>query len=268
MSTLAEQQQALLEALFASPSQTALQGLQSHARGVGVNPQRGFLVYQSNGHMLAEKALGAVYPVVAQMVGEDSFADLARALWHTHPPQRGDIAEWGGALAEFMQHSAQLEDVPYLPDVAKAEWALHRCALAPDREPALATLELLTHEDPQTLTLDWAPGLVALSSAWPLASLVLAHLLAKPTLSELAQELQAHIAQDVVVWRVGFEPRLRLAHPGEVAFLHGLQSGLALEPALDAAPALDFSRWLTQAVQTGLVLGVRRISFQLPEVSS
>ena len=260
MSTLAEQQQALLEALFAWPPNGAAQNLRVYASGVGTSAQRGFLAYQSNAHMLAERALRAIYPVLAQMLGANSFAELARAHWHARPPQRGDISEWGEALSEFMGSSAQLQDVPYLSDVARAEWALHRCALAPDREPALASLALLTSEDPQTLSLELAPGLATLSSDWPLASLLLVHLQENPALDELVRELQARLAHDVVVWRRGYQPQLRQAKPGELALLRALQDGVALGPSVDAASGLDFSQWLPLAVQTGLVLGARRCS--------
>jgi hypothetical protein len=199
-----------------------------------------------------------VYPVLVHMLGENSFAELARALWHAQPPQRGDIAEWGEALAEFIGSSAQLQELPYLPDVARSEWALHRCTLAPDREPALATLALLTSEDPQTLTLELAPGTATQASHWPLASLLLAHLQDSPTLAELALQLQSGTAQDLVLWRAGYQPQLRQALPGELLLLRALQAGVALEPALDAAVGLDFPQWLPLAVQTGLVLGARR----------
>jgi hypothetical protein len=258
MSTLAAQQQALLEALFAWPPQEAAHQLQAHARGVGASPQRGLQAYQANGHMLAERALHAAYPVLAQLLGQDSFADLARAFWHARPPLRGDVAQWGEALPEFVARSAQLQDAPYLPDVARAEWALHDCATAANRDAALDTLALLTTEDPQTLRLRWAPGLVVLSSDWPLASLLLAHREGYPAMAEVALQLQNRVAQEVVVWRAGLQPRLRQALPGEAALLRGLQSGLALEPALEAAQALDFSHWLPLAVQTGLVLGAAR----------
>jgi hypothetical protein len=265
MSRLATQQQALLEALFARPAQAAVQRLRDHASGVGAHPQRGLLAYQSNGRMLAERALRAVYPVLVQLLGEDSFAGLARALWHAQPPQCGDIAEWGDGLAEFMGGSVQLQDAPYLPDVARAEWALHRCALAPDRAPLLASLALLTREDPQTLSLELAPGWAVLSSNWPLASLLLAHLQGTPTLAELALQLHDGRAQDIVLWRAGYQPQLRQALPGELPLLRALQDGVALEPALDASPQLDFSQWLPLAVQTGLVLGARHCSPLIPE---
>ena len=79
MSTLATQQQALLEALLAWPADDAMQKIAAHA----IDPRaRGLKAYQANGHALAERALQAAYPVVAQLLGDESFADLARALWH------------------------------------------------------------------------------------------------------------------------------------------------------------------------------------------
>ena len=258
MNTLERQQQALLAALLEWPAQPAIERLNHFARGVGTDPARGLKAYQANGHMLAERALRAAYPVLEQMLGADSFAELARAFWHAYPPVRGDITVWGDQLAEFLGQSAQLQGEAYLPDVAEAEWALHRCASEPDREGDLATLSLLTTEDPSTLGLTLAPGLVTLSSAWPLASLMLAHREGRPSLEEVGRQLQRPVPQEVVVWRAGLQPRLRQALAGEALLLRGLLAGLALEPAVEAAQGLDFSHWLPLAVQSGLVLGASR----------
>lgn len=259
MSTLAEQQQAFLAALFAWPAQDAALRLNHYAQGVGSAPGRGLQAYQANGHMLAERALRSAYPVLAQMLGEQSFADLARAFWHAHPPQRGDIAQWGQALADYVGGSAQLQDVPYVPDVARAEWALHASATLPDSVADLGSLALLTTEDPQTLSLRLASGLVTLCSTWPLASLLLSHMEGQPTFAEVGLQIEQRTAQDVVIWRAGLQPRLRLALPDESALLRALQAGIALEPALELADRLDFSQWLPLAVQTGVVLGASRL---------
>lgn len=263
MNTLAAQQQALLAALFDWPPQEAVIQLKAHATGTGADPGRGLKAYQAHGHMLAERALRAAYPVMHQLLGESSFADLARAFWHTCPPVHGDIAVWGERLAEFVGQSVQLQGEPYLTDVARVEWALHRCASAPDREANVPSLALLTTEDPQALTLHLAPGVYAFSSTWPLASLLLAHLEHSPPLEEVGAQLRSHTPQDVVVWRVGFQPRLRQALAGEAILLQALHSDLALGPALDAAAGLDFSLWLPLAVQTGLVLGAGRLAAAL-----
>jgi Putative DNA-binding domain len=255
---LAAQQQALLDALFAWPSQAAAQRLTVHARGLGSQSARGLQVYQSNGHALAVRALHSAYPVLAQMLGEDSFAHLARAFWHARPPHCGDMAAWGQDLAEFVRASEQLQGEPYLGDVVQAEWALHRCTFASDREADLGSLVLLTTDDPQTLTLNFAPGLAAVASTWPLASLLLAHLESSPSLVEVRGQLEHRVAQDVVIWRSDYQPRLRLALTGELPVLRALQAGRALDVALQACPDLDVSLWLPLAVQTGLVLGVSR----------
>lgn len=264
MRVLAAQQQALLDALFASPAHDAVQRLNAYAYGVGTHPQRGLKVYRANGHMLAECALRAAYPVMAQLLGSESFADLARAFWHANPPLRGDVTQWGIELPDFVHASTQLQDEPYLADVARAEWALHCCALAADQASDLSTLAMLTHRNPQTLSLKLGPGLALFASAWPLASIMLAHLEGIPSLAEVGLLLRKQTPQDVVIWRDGLQPRLRLALPGELRLLHAMLSGVALETALDAAIALDFSQWLPLAVESGLVLGAYAISTDVP----
>lgn len=262
MSALAQQQQALLDALFSWPADDAVRRLNAHCVGVGTHAQRGILAYQANGHALAERALQSAYPVVAQMLGAQSFADLARALWHAHPPAYGDVAQWGGDLADFIAQSEQLRDEPFVPDVARAEWLLHRSSTVHDQDADLASLALLTTEDPATLGLLLSPGTGCIRSAWPIASIWLAHVESVPSFAEVSTQLRQRAAQDAVVWRHGLRPRLRLALPGEPALLSTLQAGTALQPALAQADELDFPQWLPLAVQTGLVLGAYRISME------
>ncbi len=253
MSRLALRQQQLLDALFARPAQDAVQMLYTEA----LDPSgRGLKVYQANGHVLAWRALQAAYPVVEQLLGEEGFAELARALWHAQPPLRGDVAQWGGGLAEFLQDSGQLQDEPYVPDVARAEWLLHLGSLAPDAVADTSTLALLTSHEPEQLRLELAPGTAVLHSAWPVASILGAHLDGSPSMQEAGAHLRARVAQDCLVWRQGLRAQLRLAQPGERAYVEQLLQGASLAQALDTAAELDFGQWLPQAVQTGLLMAV------------
>ena len=99
MTSLAIEQQALLDALFTRPqvvqpdSAINLIAVSTYYTGV-----RGIKAYINNGFSLAERTLLAAYPVMAQLLGEDSFALLARDFWLAHPPVRGDLAHWGAAL--------------------------------------------------------------------------------------------------------------------------------------------------------------------------
>jgi hypothetical protein len=261
MSTsLAVQQQTLLDALFSWPPENAIKTIASYADDTGA---RGLKAYQTNGHMLAERALKAAYPVIAQMLGQDSFGDLARALWHDQPPSLGDIAQWGSTLHAYIRASDQLQDEPYLPDVAKAEWALHCCASAADTRGDMATLALLTTHDPTEVCMNIAEGWTVVQSEWPLASLLSAHLEHRPSFAEVGQQLQAGVAQDVLVWRCGLRPRVRETMAGEAAFLQKIQQGCTLDMALQTAPSLDIGTWLPLAVQEQLLVSVHVASAPL-----
>ncbi len=252
MSTLAEQQDALLATLFSWPTSTA--ALQQHMPQLWL---RGLQAYQANGHGLAERALAAVYPVQAALLGENSFSALARAYWHAQPPRRGDLSQWGGQLPGFLRASPQLLAEPYLGDVAELEWALHRCADAADLEPAPDTLALLVDHDPAGIELLLAPGSAVLTSAWPVVSIVTVHQQPEPDFASLGEKLHQHHAEQAVVWRAGYRPQLREGLAGEVPLLQALLRGESLAIAFEAAPDLDFARWIELALHSGLLLGAR-----------
>jgi len=254
MSQLAAQQQALLDALFAWPPENAMNNIATYTEYTGA---RGLKAYQTNGHALAERALQAAYPVLTQLLGLESLAALARAFWHHQPPVRGDLAQWGGDLADFVRHSEQLADEPYLADVVTLEWALHHCASAANQTLDTASFALLMQHDPAELQLRLAPGCAVLASAWPVVSLIHAHLNDSPTLEEVGQRLRSGTAENAVVWRADLQPCVREAQTGEIAFVSALRNGLALGAALDNAPTLDFNAWLPMAVQTQLLLGAQ-----------
>lgn len=274
--TLAQQQQLLLDALFARP------GDGRHVADARLNTQldvwhaqsaRGLVAYRSNGHAMAERALRAAYPVIAAMLGNPSFELLARDLWHTHPPRGGDLAQWGDALPGFLQANDQLSDVPYLGDVARAEWALHRAASAADAEPGLPSFARLASENPQGLALMLGPGTTVIRSRHPVASLVTAHLFGDPCLAEAAQRLRDGIGELALVWRQGLRPRIAAIDPPAAALVQALQAGADLPGALDAAcaadtepPSFDFSAWLTATVTDGLVIGVQRLTDPAPHL--
>jgi hypothetical protein len=257
MSSLALQQDALLERLFLKQSQLATENIANY---IDPSWERGLKVYESNAGAAAQSSLLAAYPVLAQLLGDESFALLARDFWFSHPPLRGELSHWGEALAEFVRHKTQLSETPYLSDVAELEWAMHRAQTAGNPEPDLASFALLTEQDPSELVLKLASGCAVLQSAWPVVSIVQAHLETQPDqtpdLTEAGQLLAQGVQESAVLWRRGFETRLRLNMPGEFDLLTAFLAGASLQQALDSSPTLDFNAWLTMAVQTGLLLGV------------
>ena len=259
MSTLATQQGALLAALFIAQHAPQAESAEGALAGHVHTPwQRGLAAYRANAHASAERSLLAAFPVVAALMGEDSFALMARDFWHQHPPVRGDLAQWGDALPGFIAGNAQLDDVPYLADVAQVEWALHRIAGAPDATADPATFALLSTTDPDALTLRLPPGCEAIASDWPVASLINAHRLDDPSMEQAAEKVRAHEAEHALVWRHDLRPRLRVCSAAEAVLVNALAGRQPLLAALDAAlaldPVFDLGAWLPAAVHSGLVL--------------
>lgn len=220
--------------------------------------QRGIEIYRANAAASAERSLAGTFPVLAQMIGSESFGPLARYFWQQQPPQRGDLAQWGAALPDFLAAARQLVDEPFLADVARVEWALHEAATAEDAVLDAASFSLLATEDtPHTLAI--SKGCVLLRSAYPVATLVNAHLSGVPTLEVAALQLASGTAEVALVWRHGFKPRVRSLETAEAALVCGVLGRQPLDAALQAACAanaeFDFNAWLGQAVQSGLVTG-------------
>ena len=253
--TLAQDQSQLLRALAGQPS---------GASNTLFNP-RGLRVYQANRAVLAERALSSTYPVVAQLIGSESFEALARHYWQQHPPLRGDMGQWGSQLPAYLEAALQLASEPFLGDVARIEWAMHQAASAPDAVLDTASFALLAEQADKPVTLTLSPGAWVLASAFPVASLVNAHLYpnqdGQPSLAEAAAMLAQACGEYALVWRQGFKPRVRSASAPEHHLVCALQAGSTLQAALDAAlavePAFDFSAWLGCAVQMGLITGAR-----------
>ena len=252
MTSLAHQQQALLDTLFSSSTPNTIKLVAPYA---GATAARGLKAYQTNAHLLAERALQATFPVLIQLIGVDNLPGLARAFWHAHPPQRGDLAQWGAELPAFIQASERMASEPYLADVAAVEWALHRCASAPDQPADHASFGLLMQHDPLELQLQLAPGCAVFSSTWPVASILGAHLSQTPSFDEVRDRFRAGRGESTLVWREAYRPRVREAFGGEATWVTCLLQGGALGEALEAAPDLDFNAWLPMAVQTQLLLG-------------
>ena len=139
--TLQNQQARLLGALFDSWSNvqadTSLMALQSWQSSQAL---RGLQAYRSNASMLAQRVLKAAYPTLARLMGAEQFDGLAVHFWHIAPPIKGDLAQWGEGLSDFLRAIPELmASEPYLPDVAALDWALHTGQTAADNasnEPA------------------------------------------------------------------------------------------------------------------------------------
>ncbi|TAK88674.1 MAG: DUF2063 domain-containing protein [Aquabacterium sp.] len=245
MNAEASRQQALLALLWRRPA--------AHAARAGLDAARsiqGLAAYRGNARAVAERALAAACPTIRAMLGEEDFAQLAHELWLAHPPERGDLGEWGAALPAHLRAHDQLGAWPWLPDCAQLDWAVHCCERAADAAFEPASLALLEQAEPGALRLALLPGTAVLRSAHPLATLHAAHA-GTASLDAARAALAAGHGEDVIVWRRGWRAAVQALPVGWAGFMADLLQPLPLGPALERGGDLDFAAWLPHAIQAG-----------------
>jgi hypothetical protein len=254
-------QQAVMAALLRRDDGASLQGWLPHSP---TRTQRGLQAYQANAGASAQRALAASFPTVQALVGEASFADLARAFWHAHPPERGDLACFGEALPAFIADSEQLADVPYLPDAARLDWLLASAERANDDRADTPTLSLLAEADPAQLRIELMPGTALLRSAFPVMSVWLAHQAGEDAAGHRVRAhdaLAAGQGEHALVWRSGWRAMAVSVNEPTARWTQSLLRGDSLNAAwAEAGDGFEFEAWLVQALQGGWIARAVRIA--------
>ncbi|KAB8058001.1 MNIO family bufferin maturase [Janthinobacterium violaceinigrum] len=216
-------------------------------------PQR-FALYRGNMSATWRRTLGQAYPVVLALVGEEFLGGLARAYGRQMPSDNADLNQFGARFADFLATFPHVAALPYLPDMARLEWAVHRAHYAP-AAPALAP-EALTALPPDQLEarrFALHPACALLESDWQVGALWQAHQEGDGQ-GMFPQEMQA--ASHALVCRTRWKVQVLLLDGAAHAALLALQQGQAFGAALDAAfeldPAFDLAahlrQWLAHAV--------------------
>jgi hypothetical protein len=251
-----QRQQALLQALWRREADAALA---PWLRGDRLQP-RGLMAYRANAGANAERALASTYPTVQALVGEESFAGLARACWNACPPERGDMACFGDALPGFIAAEPRLADVPYLADVARLEALIAQAECAADAEAAPHTLERLAAHEPDRLRFRLAAGFAVLRSPHPVVSVWRAHQPgenAEAWFEAARNAMHDGQGESALVWRQGWKAQVQPLDAATAAWCACLQRGASLGEALSqASESFAFEPWLLQALPLGWVLGV------------
>jgi len=125
-------------------------------------------VYRSNVFSNYRKALRDDYPAILALVGERFFDGAADAYTRAHPSRSGDLNDFGAHFALFLEQWKPAQQLPYLPDVARLEWAIHLAFNAED-VPALdlAGLARVPAEMVPRLRFDLHPSAALVWSTYP-----------------------------------------------------------------------------------------------------
>jgi hypothetical protein len=157
-------------------------------------------------------ALSEAYPVCRRLVGSTFFDAMARRYVAENPSRTPDLHVYGELLSAFLERFTPAAELPYLPDVARLEWAWHRAQLSPEATRVdLAFLGSLSEESYGELRFEATPSLWQVRSPLPILR----------------------------IWTVnqpGWEgsETVDLADPGDAIVVWNTENGVRLEALADA----------------------------------
>jgi hypothetical protein len=213
-------------------------------------------VYRNNVVESLTGALRAVYPVVEKLVGDGFFRYAVHEYLRAHRPRSGNLHDFGDAFASFLAGFAPAAQLPYLPDMARLEWAWHQAFHAADA-PAfdLARLGAVPAEQHAALRFVLHPSACLLASDFPVVRIF--EINQEGYDGEPSVDLAEGGVRALVVRRgltVYVEP-LAAGEAGLLAALAGQQSlGAAVQAALAAQSDFDLTGTLAEHLRRGTLV--------------
>jgi len=241
MSTLLELQMRLRRAVLGGDTAEIVAAI----RGDELDPAARLGVYRHHAFTTLGDALQGTFPVVCRLVDKRFFAYAAHEYLRKHPPHSRCLVEYGADFADFLAGFEPCQDLPYLADVARFEWALNIGATVREATPLQA--EMLAGVPPREaayVALRLQPSLSYFASPWPIDAIWQANKedeVPPIDITSGGTSLEIRRAGEAVVWR-------RL-DPGTFAFRTALADGLVLAAAMAAATLSDPAFDLTAALR-------------------
>ena len=193
---------------------------------------RRFAVYRNNVVVGLIDALGAAYPAVHRIVGEEYFRAVARAYILAEPPRSPIVLQYGEGFADFIGEFEPAAPLPYLRDVARIERAwtesYHAAEAAPLDPSALASI---APDRLPEVRLVIHPSARVVQSRFP--ALTIWRMNVDDGVSAPVDLAQG--GEDALIARPKAEVEVRRLPAGGAVFVRALAEGLSLLAAADAA---------------------------------
>jgi uncharacterized protein (UPF0276 family) len=251
---LAALQQGFADALFSVEREAAAL---AQAQTGGADMAHRFGLYRGNLTATWDKTLSAACPVLRQMVGAEFFSALSRAYGMSQHSDSADLNDFGAAFARFLDRFEPVADYPYLPDMARLEWAVHRAYYAPDAHGlTAAALAGFTPARLEMARLRLHPACALFASDW--AVLALWHSHQAGGNEDFPAQLRAPCLGMVVRprWDATPMPLTPGAHAALSALAAGASFGSALDAAFDLDQEFDLNAHLAQWLELGVLVAI------------
>ncbi len=200
------------------------------------------------------------YPILARVLGDDAFVELANAFLDHYPSSTPSIRWYGTALADFTIEHADALQHPCLTDLIRMEWALNIAFDAADAEP-LQVSDLMAVQPDEWPALQFEPhaSLQLLAMNWNIAPLWSALSADENAEADPPEELQHHL----LIWRLGYTTQYRSVETIEAQLLQAMLDGCSFAELCEIAAQTDpqnaaqtVAGYLRIWVEAGLLISV------------
>jgi hypothetical protein len=200
-----------------------------HVCDDGIASAARLAIYRHHVFTSLTAALEATYPVVVRLVDLRFFRFAADRYIREHPPSGPCLFEYGATLGEFLARFAPSQQLAYLPDVGRLEWAMNVALHAPDAAPIERTVLA------RRPTIALHPSVTLLQSPWPVDAIWRAN---QASATDDRVDLNAGGVR-LQVWRSGDEIVFRALSPAAFVLREAIERTGSLEAAAGEVLAVD-----------------------------
>jgi hypothetical protein len=197
----------------------------------GKPPLRRFAIYRNNVVVGLIDALSERFPVCLRLVGDEFFRAMAQRYVRVSQPRAPMLFEYGEDFADFVAGFEPARELPYLPDVARLEYAMGRAYHAADATPlALDFVRSLPGHRLALATASFHPSTQVVPSNYPIVSIWRANMAPDPP-----QTVRLDHVEDALVVRPRLDVDAHVLPAGGSAFIETMMGGGTFGEALSAA---------------------------------
>jgi hypothetical protein len=248
MPTLRELQHRLRVGLLADD-----EAITGDVAGDGLTPAARIAVYRHHVLTSLTAALEATFPVVMRLVDPRFFRYACDRYVRTAPPAGPCLFEYGATFPDFLADFRPCRHLPWLPDVARLEWAMNVALHAPDAVPlGLTSARAMGAAALAGRPLGLHPSVTLLVSPWPVDAIWRAH---RPD-ADPDGPLDLDGGQTrLAVWRRDDAVVFRPLSPAALAFRRAIGRGA---PLAEAAAAVEVAALLREALEDEVLIDCAR----------
>lgn len=137
----------------------------------GMSLQKRMGTYKNNYSAGLSDVLAGTFQTITALVGEKFMHGVCARFVRAHPPQKACMHDYGEALPAFLENFEPAQSMPYLPDMARLDWAANTAYHA-DNVTAITPENLSDiNFNENDFRLHLHPSVTLLSSPYPINDL-------------------------------------------------------------------------------------------------